>query len=378
MTVPMAVQGGDAVNKDTNWSRRSFLTTRGLGASAGGMLGLLVGDRSVPACGVLPPRLEVCYSRRAMACEFSVFLPPTVPCGMNAADAALDDIQALEAILTVYSTTSLMSYVNQNGFPGPVRTDGRIFHLLQRAAELTALTDGAFDVSAGALVRAWGFLKGPRRVPGEDEWAAAMSSSGMRHVELDEQQQTVRYRVARLEINLGAIGKGYAIDRAVGRLQEEYGVTSALIQGGLSSMRAVGSCSDDEEGWLVGIQNPLDPGRRVAVVRLRNRAMGTSSANRQHFEAGGRTYGHILDPRTGRPADSDLAGATVLAPDAATADALSTAFFLMGLDKVRDFCHNHPEIAALLVLQPGKSQRTQASPQIVTFNLTKKDYQLTG
>jgi thiamine biosynthesis lipoprotein len=155
-------------------------------------------------------------------------------------------------------------------------------------------------------------------------------------------------------------------------------VGSALVQGGLSSIYALGAPSQDEAGWLVGIQSPFDPTRTVATVRLRDRAMGTSATNRQYFEAAGRRFGHILDPRTGRPAQTDLASATVMAADAATADALSTAFFVMGLDKVRAFCHNHPEIAALLVLQPGNLNGTPPSPQVVTFNLTKKDCQLAG
>ena len=361
-----------------HWSRRNFLSARGLGASAGGALGVLIPERAAKPAGSEKARLEVCYARRAMACEFNVFLPPTTPEGMAAADAALDEIQEIEALLTVYSTGSLMSYVNQNAYPGPLRTDARIFQLLQRAAELTAITEGAFDIAAGALVKAWGFHTGPRRVPDEAELQEALARSGMRHVELDAVNQTVRYRAEGLEINLGAIGKGYAIDRAIQRMGKEYGVGSTLVQGGLSSMYALGAPSEDEEGWLVGIQSPFDPTRPVATVRLRDRALGTSATNRQYFETAGRRCGHILDPRTGRPAQTDLASATVLAADAATADGLSTAFYVMGLDKVRGFCHNHPDIAALLVLQPGHSNGTPASPQVVTFNLTKKDFQLAG
>jgi thiamine biosynthesis lipoprotein len=223
-----------------------------------------------------------------MGCEFNVFCRPTEPRGTVAAEAALDEIRQLEELLTVYSDSSPMAHVNQHAHPGPVVADGRIVELLQRAEELTRQTDGGFDVAAGALVRAWGFLKGPRRVPSDRELEAAMTCSGMRHVELDAERRRVRYRVPGLEINLGAFGKGYAIDRAVRRMSEEYGVTSALIQGGLSSTYAMGSASDEEDGWLVGIQDPFDTSRRIATVRLRDRALGTSAANRQYFEAGGR------------------------------------------------------------------------------------------
>jgi len=347
-----------------------------LGAAAGGVLGKLVPDRAGPP-GREPLRLEVCFARRAMACEFNVFLPALASRNMEAAQAALDEIQSLEALLTVYSTDSAMAYVNQHAFEGPVRVDERLYRILERAAELYRLTDGAFDAAGGMLLKAWGFHKGPRRVPTESEIAAALARSGMGHVDLDSHNRTVRYRVQGIEINLGAIGKGYAVDRAAALLRDDFGIPSALVQGGLSSMCAMGSSSEDGVGWLVGIQDPAAPDRSLATVRLRDRSLGTSAANRQYFEAQGRHYGHILDPRTGRPAD-ELDGVSVLASDAATADALSTAFFVMGLDRTRDFCHNHPEIAALLVLRPGTSGRASAPPRIVTFNLSKKDFELAG
>ena len=132
----------------------------------------------------------------------------------------------------------------------------------------------------------------------------------------------------------------------------------------------------------MGIQDPFDTSRRLATVRLKNRAMGTSGSEQQYLEAGGRRYGHILDPRTGWPA-SELASVSVLADDAATADALATALFVMGLDKARDFCQNHRDTAALLVLKPGgavlrsgRDERTSTLPQVVTFNMPEQDLDL--
>jgi len=351
------------------------LTARGLGASAGGLLGALLPDP--PAAGFDREALlsTVCFSRRAMACEFSVFLPPTAEQGMAAAEAALDEIRQTEELLTVYSAGSAMSYVNRHAADGPVRVDERVYELLERSAVLTRQTGGAFDVSAGALIRAWGLLKGPKRLPSEPQRLAALGRSGMRHVELDPGNRTVRYRAAGLQINPGSIGKGYAIDRAIRRMREVFDIQCALMQGGLSSLYGLGSPADDDRGWLVGIQNPYDATRRLATVRLRNRALGTSGASRQYFEADGRRFGHVLDPRTGWPADS-LASASVLAHDAATADALATGLFVLGLDKAADFCQNHPEFAALLVLKPGDPGGTSIKPQVVTFNLSEPDVNL--
>jgi len=317
----------------------------------------------------------ICYARRAMACEFSVFLPPTVEQGMAVADAALDEIQQTEALLTVYADDSAMSYVNQHAADGPVRVDERIYRLLERSAALTEQTEGAFDIAAGSLIRAWGFLKGPKRVPSDAQRLAALDRGGMRHVELNPKDRTVRFRAAGVEINPGSIGKGYAIDQAIRKMTDLFDIKCALCQGGLSSVYGLGSPANDDRGWLIGIQNPYDTKRRLATVRLRNRALGTSGASQQYFEAGGRRFGHVLDPRTGWPADS-LASASVLTHDAATADALATALYVLGLDKAADFCQNHPDIAALLVLKPGDQGGTSARPKVVTFNLSEQDVDL--
>lgn len=314
-------------------------------------------------------------ARRAMACEFSILLPPDHPAIWAAGEAALAVIDEMEDLLTVYRGDSLMSYVNQNAAAGPVRVDDRLYQLLKRCAELHEQTGGTFDPTTGALIKAWGFLKGPRRVPSEEERRNALARTGMRHVELNDDGRTVCYRVPGLEMNLGSIGKGYAIDRAVRRVREQYGIESLLMQGGLSSIYATGSLGGDDRGWLVGIQDPFDLRRRIATVRLRNRGMGTSGTANQFFEANGRRYGHVLDPRTGEPA-GELGSVTVLAPDAATADALSTAFFVSGLDRTAEFCQNHRDVAALVVLNPQASPRSGKRPSVLTFNLPREDVNL--
>jgi len=316
-----------------------------------------------------------CVARRAMACEFSVLLPPTTPGAMAVAEAALDEIDAMEALLSVYRSDSAVSYLNQYAADGPVRVDDRLFRLLKRSARLTEQTGGAFDVSAGALIRASGFVVGPRRLLGTAERRAALARTGMHLVEFDDRKGTVRHRAKGVELNLGSIGKGYAIDRAIRRMREGFGIDVALIQGGLSSTYGLGSPAGDGRGWLVGIQNPFDPGRRLATVRLRDRALGTSGSANQYFEVNGRRYGHVLDPRTGRPAE-ELAAASVLAPDGATADALATALLVMGLDKAADFCQNHPAIAALLVLKREPAGRANLLPPVATFNLPPEDVNL--
>lgn len=357
------------------WSRRGFLSPRGLGTAAGGLFGAVLAEDRRAGVDERCSSGQWCVARRAMACEFNVYLPPTVPDPLGVGQAALDEIDRMEDLLTVYRQPSAMSYVNQYASEAPVRVDHRLYTLLKRAARLTEQTHGAFDAATGALIKEWGFFRGPQRLPSDAEREAALARSGMRHVRLDDRDQTVSYAVPGLEVNLGSIGKGYAIDRAMALLRDDFGVHGALIQGGLSSVVALGGPDGDPEGWWVGIQNPWDSSRRVAQLRLRDRALGTSGSANKFFEAGGRRFGHVLDPRSGWPADA-LASASAITPDGADADALATAFFVMGLDKTADFCHHHTQIGALLVLKPGPGASPDEPPRVVTFNVPREDVKL--
>jgi thiamine biosynthesis lipoprotein len=154
-----------------------------------------------------------------------------------------------------------------------------------------------------------------------------------------------------MEINLGAIGKGFALDRCA-EVLDARGVQDYLIHAGQSSILARGSRSAGKgSGWSVAVRHPLKPTVRLAELRLFDRALGTSGSGNQFFYFQGTRYGHVLDPRTGSSVEGILS-ATVLAPNAAQADALSTAFFVLGVDQVRQFCQNHPDISAILVC-PG-------------------------
>jgi thiamine biosynthesis lipoprotein len=279
-----------------------------------------------------------------MACEFSVSLPGSLRNAFEIGCAALDEVDRLERRLTVYDDESDVAALNRRAAERPVPLDEELADLLRTAARLHAQTDGCFDAASGALVRVWGFLRGPKHVPSREERAAALAVSGWRHVRLDD--AGLAFDRPGVELNLGAIGKGFAIDRALDLLRTHHGITAALMQGGRSSLKAIG---EPAGGWVVAIGDPRRPGETAARVRLHDDALGTSGADNQFFEADGRRFGHILDPRCGWPAEGVLS-ASVVAPSAAEADALSTAFFVMGLDGTRRFCGEHPEIGAVLVL----------------------------
>jgi thiamine biosynthesis lipoprotein len=283
-----------------------------------------------------------------MATDFEVALPLGTANSTAAAETALDEIDRLESQLTIYRGESEVSQLNQRAPLEAVPVEENLFQLLELSQRLSAETDGAFDVTAGALVKAWGFYRAPRRVPEAMELADARSRAGMRHVVLDAKRRTVRYLRPGLEINLGSIGKGYALDRAAELLGDRWGIASGLLHGGHSSVYAMGTEPGNPNGWTVGLCHPWRPERRLALLRLRDRALGTSAATFRSLEYYGRKLGHILDPRTGWPAEG-IASASALAPTAAEADALATAFYILGVKKTRAYCETHPGIGAVLL-----------------------------
>jgi thiamine biosynthesis lipoprotein len=332
--------------------RRDFFHPRQLAHTAGQVLGALDELHNLPAAAEPPPEPEefplLRVSRRAMATTFEVMLPLGLPDALTAAEAALDEIDRLESQLTVYRDSSEVSRLNARAATGPVPVEEGLFGLLTLAAQISAETDGAFDVTAGALIKAWGFFRGPRRVPGTAELRQVLQRVGMRHVVLDPEARTVRFTRPGLEFNLGSIGKGYALDRAVRLLRAGWKIPCGLLHGGRSSVYAMGSEPGTDRGWSVGMRHPWETERRLAVVYLRERALGTSAATFQHLEYNGRKLGHILDPRTGWPAET-LASASVVAPTAAEADALATAFYILGADRARAYCAARPEVGAVLL-----------------------------
>jgi thiamine biosynthesis lipoprotein len=292
----------------------------------------------------------------------------------DAAIEALELVARLEDQLTVYRETSEVSQLNRLAAEQPVRVESGLFRLLKRAVALYDQTGGAVDVTAGPLSRIWGFYRRQGRMPSSGEIATALQSVGSRHLDLDAATQTIRFRQPGMELNLGAVGKGYALDQAADALVAA-GMNDFLIHGGNSSVlargrRASAECeiqnTESEAShsafrtphsafWTVALRHPLRPHIRVAEFILEDQALGTSGSGTQYFHHQGKRYGHIIDPRTGWPADKVLS-ATVIAPSAEQADALSTAFYVMGLEPAREFCVAHPEIAALLTTQSGAGQ----------------------
>ncbi len=285
-----------------------------------------------------------------MACEFEIVLNAgQYESGTEIALDSLDLVERLESQLSYFRSDSQISQLNRTAAEEPVPVEEGLFSLLAFAAEIHAETEGAFDLTATPLWKAWGFARRQGRVPDDHEIVEALKAVGGSSVELNADDKTVHFLKPGLELNLGSIGKGYALDR-VSKLLDAAGIHDYLIQGGQSSVIARGTrfSGSRPDGWLVGLGHPLHPGDRIGYVRVRDRSMGTSGSASQFFRHKGRRYSHIIDPRTGQPAEGGLS-ATVLAADATRADALSTAFFVMGREKTFEYCRAHPELAVILI-----------------------------
>jgi thiamine biosynthesis lipoprotein len=266
----------------------------------------------------------------AMATRFELVLHGDNATRLRAAgEAALKEIERLEADLSLYRPTSEIARVNASAAREAVRVSPAVFRLLQHARQLQRESGGAFDITVAPLVRCWGFMHGTGRVPGPVEIEAARSRCGMAHVILDEANYSVRFDQEGVMIDLGALGKGHAIDCAAETLREA-GVTSALLHGGTSTVYGIGA-PPHADGWKIAIAPAPDQPPRQAEVVLRDNALSVSAVWGKSFEAGGRKYGHVIDPRTGWPVNNAVQAAVVL-PSATETDALSTALLVMGLE----------------------------------------------
>jgi thiamine biosynthesis lipoprotein len=331
-------------------NRRDFLQPRNLLRPAGQILGAMDEVRALVE-DETPTQEEAVllrFARRAMATTFEVILPFGTPSAQDIAEACLDLVDRLEAQLTVYREDSEVSRLNRSAFGKSVGVETGLYRLLSLSRQLAEETDGAFDITVGALVKAWGFYRRAGRVPTPQELQGIRGQTGMRYLRLDAEKETVTFLRRGLEINLGSIGKGHSLDAVVALMRAGWHVPAALVHGGHSSVYALGSEPGETHGWTVGLLDPEDQGRRLAVLHLLDRGMGTSAATYQHLEYEGRKLPHLLDPRTCWPAEGMLS-ATATASSAAQADALATAFFILGVDKARAFCASHSDVGAILV-----------------------------
>jgi FAD:protein FMN transferase len=270
---------------------------------------------------------RVALALEAMATRFELVLGGHDESRLRAAgEEALEEIRRGEARLSRFLPSSEIAWINARAGRAAVPLEARTFALLHQCQELCRLTDGAFDITVGPLMRAWGFVRGRGRLaaPGEVERARALV--GMDGLELDAAAGTARLLHEGMELDLGAVGKGHALDRAIAVL-EEHGIERALLHGGTSSVHVIGRPRGGS-AWDVRWRPPR--GRpRLAPLSSRRPALSVSASHGKAFLSEGRLLGHVLDPRLGRPA-GHAAAACVVGASSTVCDALSTALLVHG------------------------------------------------
>jgi FAD:protein FMN transferase len=267
-----------------------------------------------------------------MACTFELFLRAADRDFLERAEGALRLVDTLEAQLSIFRDESEIGRVNRTAPEGFVRIEPRLYALLCVARGVGRDTGGAYDITTGALSRCWGFLQRRATVPDPDALAAARARSGWPLVTFDDAQQAVQFERPGVEINLGSIGKGFALERIADRLRD-IGLADFLLHAGHSSVLAAGDPGSGR-GWPVAVRDPRAEGRQLGTVHLFERALSISGSGEQYFEHDGRRYGHVLDPRTGWPVEGRTL-TVVTAARASVAEAFSTAFVVMDEAEVR-------------------------------------------
>ena len=310
------------------------------------------------------------FTRRAMACEFEVVVQGGDRRYLaDVAQAALDEVERLDEQLSAFRPRSEVSHINAEACLRAVAVEPGLFRLLRTAAEVSADTNGAFDVTAAPLVELWREAERTGKEPSGKAIGAAAANVGMSHVLFDDRSNRVRFDSPGVRIDLGAIGKGYAVGRAAEVLRE-YGVEAALVSGGGSSIYALGA-PQGTEGWSIGIRHPSRLESRVHTVVLKDCAMSTSGGVRQRDPDVDERFEHIVDPVAPAPiaAEPTAASVTVFAGDPAVADALSTAFYLRGASLAETYCRSHPGVYALFV-----ERETQDADFVVRRVGSRLDY----
>jgi len=290
-----------------------------------------------------------------MGCTCVVRACGTDAAALRAAVAeSLEEVERIDRLMSHYRPASPLSRLNREAADGPVAVEPELFDFIATCLRWSRESDGAFDVTVGPLMKAWGFFQDEGRVPDAPTLAAARAAVGYRHVRLDESARTVRFDRPGVELDLGGIGKGYAVDRVVALLRRR-GVSSALVNLGGSSVYGFG-VPPGRRAWSVAVQDPTDPGKAALTVDLRDRALSVAGGTTRFFERDGVRYSHIMDPRTGGPVQGVL-GVAVLTETATDGDALDDVLFVLGPEAGRAPLRRVPGAEAHVFLPQGEGWR---------------------
>jgi thiamine biosynthesis lipoprotein len=320
---------------------------------------LLVCGLFLSGPGIEPKPTPFTFTEPHMGTLFKIVLyAADEPSADRAAKAAFQRIAALDAIMSDYRPTSELMRLCQKAGGDPVRVSEPLFFVLARAQEVSGLSDGAFDVTVGPVVRLWWRARKTQQLPDPQKLSQARSLVGYQNIRLDEKARTVQLLKPGMQLDLGGIAKGYAADEAL-HVLEQQGIRCALVAAGGDI--AVSAPPPDAEGWTIGIAPLEDPNRKPSrYLLLHEAAVSTSGDAEQYVEINGKRYSHIVDPRTG----IGLVGrqsVTVVARHGIMADSLTKVVSVLGPKRGLAIIDGLDGVAALVVRETSEGTETIAS-----------------
>ncbi len=323
----------------------------------------------VASCSSSNPSLQI--TGPTMGTSYSITIPHR-PSGISASkleSTVKTLLQDINLKMSTYIADSELSLINLSASDSWLTVSPELYEILTTARQVSAQTDGAFDISVGALVELWGFGPTPPRqdIPVPEEIALALSTTGNKQFELSPVTTSVRKLNSATRLDLSAIAKGYAVDR-VADLLEQNRILDYMVEIG-GEIRSMGR-NHKGESWRVGIEKPVTDQRTVhSIIILTDQAMATSGDYRNFFNHAGKRYSHEIDPRTGWPVSHKLRSVTVVHDLAMMADALATALMVMGPELAPVFAEKE-NIAALFIISSGSDFIEQHTSRFVP-NLVK-------
>ncbi len=267
--------------------------------------------------------------------------------GNDAVRAVLAEMRRIDAAMSTYKPTSELSLVNAGAAAQPMKISQELFDLLATSVEYSKMTNGAFDITYASVGYLYDYRERVR--PDEKDIQSALPGINYRHLLLDPKTRTVKFAREGVRIDLGGIGKGYAVDRGIAVLQER-GFTQALVTAGGDS-RIMGDRFGNP--WVVGIRHPDRKDEVIARIPLEDAAISTSGDYERYFDENGVRYHHIIDPKTGHSA-SKVRSATIIGPTATRTDGLSKTAFVLGAEKAIEIYNRLEDIDAILVTPDGQ------------------------
>jgi thiamine biosynthesis lipoprotein len=268
-----------------------------------------------------------------------------------AIDAAFKEMERIERVFSKFDENSEVSKINRLAGSEKVKVSEEVFKLTEESIYYSGISEGAFDITVAPFMEIWGFVRKQKAMPDKYAVENALKSVGYKNIELDREELSIRFLNKGVKIDFGGIAKGYAVDRAKDVLVSK-GIKNGLVNLG-GNIFALGN-APGRKNWKIGVQDPKNKGKLLRSFELTNRAISTSGNYERFFEIGGKRYSHIINPITGEPCQG-IISVTVAADSAETADAFSTAIFVMGEEKGLSLAKSIKGISVLILKEDGQT-----------------------